>query len=510
MAFDTPKSRRTGTRGLPVLALVVVCAFACDGRNTGPDVSTSALHVQIGTALPPAGLQNTGVRELVRGLYAETLVISDRNGSTRPRLCEKWEWLEGGTVLRLRLREGISFHDGSPLNAATAAALLKRTFADDKYPFTYRSVKGIDVLDELTLQIRLSTPEALLVEDLTDARITKETIGTGPFVLDTLAEQSASLRRFDAYHQGRPGLDRVEIKAYPSLRGAWTAMMRGEINMLHEVSRDAAPFVEAESSVHAYPMLRSYISAVLFNVRHPVLARREVRQALSYAIDRDAIVRDVMGGRGERADSPVWKYHWAYSTAQRTYDYNPDLARLKLDAAGLPPRTSAGQMPSRFTFTCLVMNNDSRHERMALVLQKQLYAVGVDMRIEALPLKEMVTRFGTPHFDAVFAESISGRSLTWVYRRWRSKSNPLPGELNAGYTAADAALDRLRGAFGEPEVKRAVGDLQAVFYDDPPALFVAWPQISRAVSASIHVPHENNVDIIGRIWRFQRPQIAQR
>ena len=167
-------------------------------------------------------------------------------------------------------------------------------------------------------------------------------------------------------------------------------------------------------------------------------------------------------------------------------------------------------MPSRFTFTCLVMNNDSRFERVALVLQKQLYAVGVDMRIEALPLKEMVTRFATPHFDAVFAESISGRSLTWVYRRWRSKSNPMAGELNAGYTAADAALDRLRGAFGEAEVKRAVGDLQAVFHEDPPALFVAWPQISRAVSAAIQVPHEDNVDIIGRIWRFQRPQTAQR
>ena len=305
MASDAAKSRRTGTRGLP-LALVVVCAFACDGRNASPDVSTSALNVQIGTALPPAGLPNSGVRELVRGLYAEALVISDRNGSTRPRLSEQWEWLEG-TLLKLKLRKGISFHDGSPLDASTAAALLTRTFADDKYPFTYRSVKGIDVLDELTLQIRLSRPEPLLVEDLTDARITKDTIGTGPFVLEALAEQSASLRRFDAYHQGRPALDRVEIKAYPSLRGAWTAMMRGEINMLHEVSRDAAPFVEAESSVHTYPMLRSYISAVLFNVRHPVLARREVRQALSYAIDRDAIVRDVMGGRGERADSPVWK-----------------------------------------------------------------------------------------------------------------------------------------------------------------------------------------------------------
>lgn len=442
-------------------------------------------------------------------------MIADRGGRTAPRLCARWEWLKGGTVLSLTLQQGVLFHDGSPLNASTVADLLKRRFQEDPYAFTYRSVKQIKVLDEQTLQIHLARPEALLMEDLVYAAMTKGSIGTGPFLLEGRAtDAGATLRRFDNYHQGRPGVERVDVKVYPSLRNAWSAMMRGEINMLHEVSREAAPFVEAESSVRAYPMLRPYVNAVLFNIRHPILAKKEVRQALSYAIDRDAIVRDVMSGRGERADGPVWKYHWAFSTAQRTYDYNPELARLKLDAAGYakPQASSASEMPSRFRFTCLIMGNDARFERSALVLQKQLYGVGVDMRIEAVPLLELAERFTSGRFDALFFETISGRSLTWLYRQWRSRPNRLPGELNSGYTAADAALDRLRETFDDADTKRAVGDLQRVFYEDPPAIFVAWPQTSRAISARIHVPYENSMDVVGRLWRSEwaAPGTAQK
>jgi peptide/nickel transport system substrate-binding protein len=503
-------SRTTGVRlwrGLSGLVLAALCASGCDGQigAASPAPPSEPLYVQIGTALPPAGVPTAGVRGLVRGLYAEGLVLADRVGRISPRLAAEWKWLQGGKVLELKLRRGVTFHDGSPMNSASISSLLQKQFADDPYGFAYRSVTRIEVRDELTLRIHLARPEALILEDIADETIAKGTIGTGPFaVVGQVTEQGATLQRFDSYHLGQPGVERVDVKTYPSLRNAWSAMLRGEINMLHEVSREAAQFVEAESSVRTYPMLRPYVNALFFNVRHPVLSRREVRQALNYAVDRDAIVRDVMAGRGERADGPVWKYHWAFSTAQKTYDYNPELARLMLDAAGFrKPADGGDQMPSRFRFTCLMFGDDARFERMAVVLQKQLYDVGIDMRFEAVPLRSLLERFSNGKFDAVLVESISGRSLTWLYRHWRSKDKRLPGELNSGYTAADATLDRLRETFGDVETKQAVGELQRIFHEDPPAIFVAWPQTSRAISAGIHVPYENSMDVVGRLWRAE-------
>ena len=131
-------------------------------------------------------------------------------------------------------------------------------------------------------------------------------------------------------------------------------MMRGEIDYLHDVSREAADFVEAESSVNTYPYLAAYYIPMVFNLRHPILKRVEVRRALNEAIDRQSIVTQAMHGRGTPSDGPLWPQYWAISSAQRTYAFNPDAARVRLDAAGLPvvPSTDSTHVARRFKFTC--------------------------------------------------------------------------------------------------------------------------------------------------------------
>ena len=92
--------------------------------------------------------------------------------------------------------------------------------------------------------------------------------------------------------------------------------------------------------------------------------------------------------QGTLADGPIWPSHWAYSTAQKSYTHNVEAATLRLDAAGLTlrPRREAGHMPSRFRFKCLTIAKNATFEKMALLLQKQLYEIGVDMDIEAVSL----------------------------------------------------------------------------------------------------------------------------
>jgi peptide/nickel transport system substrate-binding protein len=494
------------TRTLWCVAVALACT-ACSQQPTRPSSEPTALHLQIGTALPRRGVPGVGVRELVLGLFGETILAPDRNGKTLPRLCERWEWLNDGTVLKLTLKRGIRFHDDTELSADLAAGLLRREFGTNR-ALSYKSVTRVDVTDPQTVLIHLNRREAFLPEDLTDVRLTKGTIGTGPFVLEgsmPAAGQTTptALHAFEKYHQGVPQVKRIDVKAYQTLRSAWAAMMRGEINMLYEVSREAAAFVKDESSVQSYPFLRPYTLLLAFNMRHPILGRRDVRQALGHAVDRPGILRDGMAGQGEPADGPIWKYHWAYSTAQRTYDFNPEAARLRLDAAGFAQRRDgAGTgMPSRFSFKCLMFGEDPRFERVALVLQKQLYDVGVDMQIEAVPLEQMSARMAAGQFDAFFFEMISSRSLMWLYRIWRSKQ---AGAFDSGYQAADAALDRLRETLSEQDTRAAVSELQRVLFEDPPALFLAWPATNRAVNAAIDVPYEPNIDIFGRVWRFQR------
>ena len=120
-----------------------------------------------------------------------------------------------------------------------------------------------------TVVIHLKRPNAFLLADLSEATIrddSRQGVETGP-VPDRDLKPTVQLVAFDKYYQGRPRIDRLEIKPYDTLRGAWAGMMRGDIDVLQDVGRDTVEFVEAESSVQVYRFLRPYYYPLVFNVQ---------------------------------------------------------------------------------------------------------------------------------------------------------------------------------------------------------------------------------------------------
>ena len=329
----------------------------------------------------------------------------------------------------------------------------------------------------------------------------KDTIGTGAYKVVSTTDTGASLVAFPQYFRGKPALAGIDVINYPTQRNAWTAMMRGDLDMLYEVSRDSAEFVQAETRVRSYPFSRSYYIPLVFNMRHPILGKAEVRRAINEALDRHALVQDGLRGQGSVADGPLWPKHWAYKPTAHPYLFNSLAAGKRLDAAGFKPRHSAKLgVPLRFAFKCLVFGNDPRFERLAVVAQKQLADIGIDMQLEALPLNALMARTRTGDFDAFLIE-MSGRSLSRLYDFWRSQG---PALNNSGYHGADAVLDRLRAARTDDDTRAAVVDLQRVLHDDPPAVFIAWQQMIRAVSADFDVAAEPDRDILSNVWMWRR------
>ena len=236
-------------------------------------------------------------------------------------------------------------------------------------------VADVEARDERTLVFHLKRPYAFKIADLSDYYVDDDArpqLRTGPFRLMSL-KPVTRLDRFDGTTRVQPSVERVEIHPYPNHRAAWTAMMRGEVNFLHEVNRDAIDFIEAGGDIRAYPLLRGFYVALVFNVKQPMLESREVRLALNEAIDRDEVVGNGMRGHGEVAEGPFWPHHWAYAAGRHVRAYNPEAAKLRLNAAGRPVRSDGSGMPSRFQFTCLVLEGDTRFERIALVVQRQLF-----------------------------------------------------------------------------------------------------------------------------------------
>jgi peptide/nickel transport system substrate-binding protein len=492
-----------------VLLLTLAGVGGCDGGSATAARPDPAKPTQLrwGVALPSNSL-NAFVNQFV----SDPLVGIAWDGRTLDKVVADPSWIDQ-TSLRLRIQTNLKFHDGLPLDRQYFRQALLKMLKAPQQPGTnisYQSVVAVD--DDLEapdrIIIRLSRPEAFFLADLANSTLphpTNERIGYGPYKFESTGPK-ITLAAFDGYYRGRPKIDSLGIENFTDQRASWAALMRGDVDAVHEIAPNAIDFVEVEgqTAVRTYSFVRPYYFQLLFNVRHAVLKNAAVRQALSYAVDRQAIIDLALNKQGVPAEGPIWPFHWAYSTAQKTYTHNTEAATLRLDAAGLKNGVAKpGQMPSRVRIRCLTLANQARYEKIALVLQKQLYEIGVDLVVEPLSGRDIMARLQSRDFDTVLIERTSGRSLAWTYLSYHSSETP------SGYTGADRILDRLRMTTSESEIRSLVSDLQQVLHDDPPAIFIAWPKVARAVSSKFTVPEEQGRDVMSTLWQW-RPADASK
>jgi peptide/nickel transport system substrate-binding protein len=494
------RSRLQLTVAAATLSGLVCCSSASPPQPDRP------VELRVGVSLPDLG-PGGGLPLLVSNLTGEQLVTVGHDGRVEQRLVERWTKSADGLTWRFGLRPNLRFHDESPMEASAIQAILQPAVSSAAPAPGFKDVESISAPEAHTLEITLRRPSAFLLEDLSGFSITRQvngaSVGAGPFVEESVDGDAFVLRSFPDYFAGVPSVDRIEFSSYPSVRAAWVAMMRGDIDVLFEVGRDAIEFVNAESSVQVFSFTRSYAQTLGFNMAHPILRDRLVRRAINLAIDRESIVRTILRGHGRVADSYVWPLHWANDPTAPANRFDPAEARRLLDQAGYPvPETQA--RPFRFAIKCLVPNV-ALYETLAIAVQKNLYDVGVDLDLETSPMLDMVKRFAKGDFETFLFEMTNARGLSWMYRFLHS---PVPGGatfLAWHYDAADAVLDRIRFSNDDDEVRAGVSALQRILYDDPPAAFISWDERSRAVSRRFEVPSVAGADVFtaNLLWRWK-------
>ena len=494
----------------PFVCTALLCLVAaCGGgsRTTAtPGPGTASDTVAVAYADPRSRDGGESGLDVIVGLLAdERLVGLTKDGRPEPRLAERWEVSPDGLTWRFTLRRGLVFQNGQPITSAEARAAiaLNPNAPVSQTPPGLRDLVAIETPTPYEIVIRLKRPNAFLLEGLNLSPVTGDKeAGAGPFRPDTRTPGKATLRRFDRYYRGRSAVAGISIAQYPSQREAWSAMLRGDVDVLYDVSPDAFEFVKESPNAHIASYLRPYVVALTFNLAHPRLGRRDVRRALNQAIDRALVIDTVAGGRGVPAVDHIWPNHWARDAAAPAFTFDQQAAAAALDAAGLRRKGGAGAS-SRFSFTCLVPA-EPRFERLALLIQRQLLSVDVDMRLEALPLSAFQERVSSGRYDAFLFELIASHGLGFTYMLWHSTPPPF---IRTGYHAADAALDRVRDARTDDDLRTAVHALQRTMHDDPPAVFLYWAQASRAVSRRFVLPAGEDVDILRSVdrWRLVDP-----
>jgi ABC-type transport system substrate-binding protein len=364
-------------------------------------------------------------------------------------------------------------------------------------------VKEVRIEGDRTLRFLLRRHAAWLPEDL-DAPLSENRMGTGPFRVVTREDGLRDLRRFDKYHGGPVGIERVTVRSADTLRIAWASLLRGDVDMVTDLPPDTAELIQNDN-VRIMSFSRNYQYLIAFNGRSSKLADPRVRRALNMAIDRNAIVTDILKKAGFPSTGPIWPNHWAYTQSAGSYAFDRAAAEALLESAGLVMRPSSDPAlpPARLRITCVMPTQFSILERLALEVQRQLSEIGVDIRFDVQPFGTYDKRVRSGNFEAAMMDLVGGPSLSRASIMWRSPARkdvlPYFGYHNP---VTEALLEDLRLESDETAIRSGVRKLQQAFLDNPPAIFLAWNERARTVRADFNVPVEPGTDPLAMLWRW--------
>jgi len=296
-------------------------------------------------------------QEIARVTYGnvyEGLVRIDRNGEIVPALAESWTVSEDGLTWTFQLKEGVTFHDGSPFTAEDVVAKFERAIAPDTtyaHPEYYEAIEGVAVAaeGENTVVFTLSEPSSSLLYNLarpdsiiypagTEEAQRTQPVGTGPFrFAEWVRGSEVRLEKFEDYHGTPAYLDAVTFRIIEDTNAQLAALQAGDINLVGvALSPENAIQLQGDPNVKVTEgSTTTEITLAMNNEREP-LNNPLVRQAITHAIDKNAIVEGAMFGFGTPIGthmSPIEPY---YIDLTGTYPYDPERARELLAEAGYP------------------------------------------------------------------------------------------------------------------------------------------------------------------------------
>ncbi|MCF6112905.1 ABC transporter substrate-binding protein [Mesorhizobium muleiense] len=321
----------------------------------GASALAARTDLVIGITLEPPHLDPTAgaaaaIDEVLYANVFEGLTRIGADGEVLPALAESWTVSDDGKVYTFKLHSGVKFHDGTDFNADDVKFSLDRARADNSVNAQkglFAAIGAVEMVDPATVRITLKNPQssflynmgwgdAVIVAPETADTNKEKPVGTGPFKFQTWAKGSSiTLIRSDAYWGAPVSLDKAEFRIVTDAAAAVPALLSGDVQ--------AFPFFDPDSvaQIQGDPRFKVVIGAtegetiLSMNNKKPPFDRLQVRQAISFALDRKAIIDGASAGLGVPIGSHMSPANKAYVDLTGLYPHNVEKARELLKEAGL-------------------------------------------------------------------------------------------------------------------------------------------------------------------------------
>ncbi len=478
--------------------IAITLAF---GIGETPVAAQPAGTLVVGLVAEPVNLDPPQVTDLnsnrVGRRIVETLVtFPDESTQVVPGLAESWTISKDGLQYTFKLRRGIAFHDGTPLNAEAVKFSIERQINPNhpayklgKYPFAnyfFGNVKAVEVLSDERVAFLLNEPRASFLAVLTSgaASIVSPTavmkwgpdypshpVGTGPFRFASWDRgQRVVLEKNPGYWKYPVKVERVIYRPIVEDQARLTELLTGGLDLIVGVPADNVAPLEKNPKITLLKQVGAHVWYLGMNNQKKPFDDKRVRQALNYAVNKDAIVNDVLKGTGSPSKGPVLPGTWGADGALKAYPYDPDRAKKLLAEAGYP---------NGFTTTLWVPESGSGMQApvaMSTVMQSNLKAVGVNVSLQTMEWGAYLAKLRSKEQELFALSWMAGTEDPdmVMYPLLHSSQWTPVGPNRALYKNArfDALLTQARVTTDQAKRVQLYKEAQRILIDDAPWVFV--------------------------------------
>jgi glutathione transport system substrate-binding protein len=407
-----------------------------------------------------------------------------------PQLAEKWDASPDARVYTFYLRKGVKFHDGTPFNAAAVKASFDRVRNPDnklrRYTL-YKIISQIDVIDDYTVRFTLSEPFGAMIATFAHPAgainspaavqkygkdYMKNPVGTGPYKFQEWVpnDHLTLVKNPDYWDKNNAAkVDKIIVKPVPEDGTRIAMLQKGDAQFINPVPYSMAEVVKRDKNLSLAESESVYTFWVAMNIQKKPFSDVRVRQAMNYAINKEAIIKAVLRGHGKPADSPLAPQVWGY-TPVKSYPYDPAKAKALLAEAGYPNG-----------FKALLRGTVQTDAKEVMVaIQGQLKQVGVDVEILSLPAATLTADRFKPLAENRGEMDYAGWSPStgdadWGIRPLLTKDNWPPSNFTIGFYTNPKLEEVVKAALQTSDAakrKAAYAEAQRVIMEDCPWVFL--------------------------------------
>lgn len=464
-----------------VFLTVLTCLVVFSGQVYAAPQGTLVVGMEAETySMDPLAAWMTYGMVMMRQIY-DTLIDFGPNGEFIPRLATSWEQLDDLTW-RFHLRKGVKFHNGYPFTAEDFKFSMERIL-DPENKCRYRSrYLGFDkfiVVDDHTVDLKTKTPDAIVpnriaffgrvvskrwVEENGVDTLRKHAMGTGPFKFVSWKKKDRlTLEANTDHYMSVPKVKTLIFRPLPETASRVAELQAGGVQIITNVPPFIIPQLEKDENTGIQNVLSNRSIFMTMNTLNvPELKDKRVRQALNYAVDKEAIIEGVLSGLGKPLGISAAQHCRGVDKTIKPYPYNPDKAKALLQEAGYPDG-----------FQLNLYSPSGRYPMDKEVVQAvgdQLSRIGIKPSVHVMETQKYFKSFIQHTLDGIF---IIGHGLVW----WDqdplvSFVNPKSSYCHYHNPEMEKLIQQMRSIMDEKARYEVAHQIQGMIHDEAVHLFL--------------------------------------